>query len=112
MSFWGKKNNLSKSRLLLFFSSLAVTFLKHWKQKNAEITHRWDLMEFEEEEVSFHVIEKVDLIVHLFIRIDLDQNSPYVRQQSKKIQSREFSNPISLLQHVDIELSLVFSHSV
>lgn len=32
--------------------SLAVTFLKHWKQKNAEITHRWDLMEFEEEEVS------------------------------------------------------------
>ena len=34
------------------FGFQAVTFLKHWKQKNAEITHRWDLMEFEEEEVS------------------------------------------------------------
>jgi anoctamin-7 len=41
-----------------------VTFLKHWKQKNAEITHQWDLMEFEEEEVSFSVIEKADLIVY------------------------------------------------
>jgi len=34
---------------------LAVTFLKSWKQKNAEITHRWDLMEFEEEEVELFV---------------------------------------------------------
>ncbi|CAF2057104.1 unnamed protein product [Rotaria magnacalcarata] len=34
----------------IFMSFWAVTFLKSWKQKNAEITHRWDLMEFEEEE--------------------------------------------------------------
>ncbi|CAF1280566.1 unnamed protein product [Adineta steineri] len=34
----------------IFMSFWAVTFLKHWKQKNAEITHRWDLMEFDEEE--------------------------------------------------------------
>lgn len=40
----------------LILCSIAVTFLKHWKQKNAEITHRWDLMEFEEEEVRFLII--------------------------------------------------------
>ncbi|CAF2635710.1 unnamed protein product [Rotaria sp. Silwood2] len=34
----------------IFMSFWAVTFLKRWKQKNAAITHRWDLMEFEEEE--------------------------------------------------------------
>lgn len=52
MSFWGKSTN---SNFQIFptekkFLS-AVIFLKHWKQKNAEISHRWDLMEFEEEEV-------------------------------------------------------------
>ncbi|CAF3489064.1 unnamed protein product [Rotaria socialis] len=34
----------------IFMSFWAVTFLKSWKRKNAKITHRWDLMEFEEEE--------------------------------------------------------------
>ncbi|CAF4012929.1 unnamed protein product [Rotaria sordida] len=34
----------------IFMSFWAVTFLKRWKQKNTAITHRWDLMEFEEEE--------------------------------------------------------------
>ena len=88
---------------------LAVTFLKHWEQTNAYITHRWDLMEFEEEEVCF----SYDFYLsHLFFRIDLDQNLPYVLQQSKKILSQEFSNLISLLQHVDIESSPVLPLSV
>jgi len=43
---------------MIFFDPIAVTFLKHWKQKNAEISHRWDLMEFEEEEVIILLFEK------------------------------------------------------
>ena len=50
MSFWGRQSSREKDDERSF-SFEAVTFLKHWKQKNAEITHRWDLMEFEEEEV-------------------------------------------------------------
>ena len=54
-----------------------MTFLKHWKQKNAEITHQWDLMEFEEEEVRIFDVAEYEHLVTL-IRIDLDLNLPYV----------------------------------
>ncbi|CAF1002327.1 unnamed protein product [Adineta ricciae] len=60
--YWNLSDTCSSARLGVFFdhpgtvfyaifmSFWAVTFLKHWKQKNAQITHRWDLMEFDEEE--------------------------------------------------------------
>lgn len=62
MSFWGKCFQILKMEFL-FECRSAVTFLKHWKQKNAEITHQWDLMEFEEEEVKIFNDEDIELII-------------------------------------------------
>lgn len=30
----------------------AVTFLEYWKRKNASLAHHWDVLDFEDEEVS------------------------------------------------------------
>lgn len=97
MPFWGKNDfnyrSIISSILVLFLQKnnyAAVTFLKHWKQKNSEIAHRWDLLEFEEEEVIIFVISttrgrKNNRYESHFNRVDLDLNLLFVRLQWRKI---------------------------
>jgi hypothetical protein len=62
LCLFGVKKLLKLIIKIYFFDPIAVTFLKHWKQKNAEISHRWDLMEFEEEEVIILLFKKNKMI--------------------------------------------------
>ena len=85
-SLWYKffflKYNIKFSCLIVS----AVTFLEYWKRKNASLAHHWDVLDFEEEEVS-----------HFCGQTSLRSNHTCEQEVQYLLSGRKFQSGLNLL---------------